>query len=111
MSSDVATQPKKYERSTAGLRDALFGEMEDLASGTSAPHEALAFSKLAAQIISSVELDLRHAEIEVRAQERELRHRELALQERELLDCDMPIGDGSTQPDDSGLRMLLEVQS
>ena len=73
-----------YERSTAGLRDALFGEMEDLKSGAAAPHEALAFSKLAAQIISSVELDLRHLEIDLRQEDHKIRARELTLREREV---------------------------
>lgn len=58
MSSKPRAQ-KKYDRTSAGLRDALFDELEDLFNGVSTANEAIAFSKLAGNIIASGELDLK----------------------------------------------------
>lgn len=46
------------ERTTAGLREALFCEMEDLRAGVATPHEAFAFAKLAENVIASFAADL-----------------------------------------------------
>lgn len=91
-----------FERSTAGLRDALFSEMEDLKSGASAPHEALAFSKLASQIISSVELDLRYAELEARKEDRMLHEKE-QIRAHELALLAAPELDQQENPDDCNI--------
>lgn len=76
---------KSYERSTTGLRDALFDEMEDLRVGASHPQEALAFSRLAEQVIASADLDLRREATEDRRAERQLREQELLERQRMLL--------------------------
>jgi hypothetical protein len=78
-------QHNKFERSTSGLRDALFSEMEDLRAGYSDPNEAMAFSRLAEQVIATVNLDFRHAELEDRRHEYIVREREAAIEERKQL--------------------------
>lgn len=50
----------KTVRSTKGLRDALFDEMDALREGKSTPHIAGAMSKLAVQIINSVRLEIEY---------------------------------------------------
>lgn len=47
-------------RSTKGLRDALFDEMDSLRDGKTTPHIASAMSKLAVQIINSVRLEIEY---------------------------------------------------
>lgn len=65
MSSNEPEKPlKKYEHTTAGLVDALFEEMEDLKNGVCAPHEAVAFSKLATNVIGAMGLQLRRELLE-----------------------------------------------
>jgi hypothetical protein len=49
---------KTFERSTAGLRDALMCEMEDVRAGVATPAEAQAFALLARTIISSMEAEI-----------------------------------------------------
>ncbi len=56
-SSDKPT-PKPVERDGKGMRDALFDEMDSLRSGRGNPARALAMAKLAAQISTSVRLEL-----------------------------------------------------
>lgn len=51
---------KNVVRSTKGLRDALFDEMDALRHGRSNPHVASAQAKLAVQIINSVRLDIEY---------------------------------------------------
>ena len=47
-----------FERSTAGLRDALMCEMEDIRAGVATPAEAQAFAVLARTIIASMEAEI-----------------------------------------------------
>ena len=49
---------KTFERSTAGLRDALMCEMEDIRAGVATPAEAQAFAVLARTIIASMEAEI-----------------------------------------------------
>jgi hypothetical protein len=68
---------KTFDRTTAGLRDALMSEMEDIRAGIATPDEAHAFAELAARVIGSLEADLmeqrRRDAIEEREKEREER--------------------------------------
>jgi competence transcription factor ComK len=50
------------ERTTNGLRAALFEELESLRAGRSTPHKAVAVAALAAQIVRSAALDIRYQE-------------------------------------------------
>ena len=83
MSSTQSSKPaKRYSRNVAGLRDALFDEIEDLREGHSQPHEAIAFAKLADQVIRTIETDQRRVALHMaHKQERE---RIAALKPREL---------------------------
>lgn len=80
---------KTFERSTAGLRDALMCEMEDIRAGVATPAEAQAFAVLARTIIASMEAEIAEKRrIDAKEErERERQDRELTrLQyERELL--------------------------
>lgn len=49
---------KTFERSTAGLRDALMCEMEDIRAGVATPAEAQAFAVLARAVIASMEAEI-----------------------------------------------------
>jgi hypothetical protein len=49
---------KKIARTSLGLRDALFDELDSLRSGESNPQRASAMSKLAVQIINSVKMEV-----------------------------------------------------
>lgn len=51
----------KVTRSTLGLRSVLFDELDHLRSGESAPQRANAISKVAAQIINTVNTELNFA--------------------------------------------------
>jgi hypothetical protein len=62
----TAKAPAPVMRSSAGLRDALFDEMDALRNGNSNPTRANAVAKLAGSIVETV-----HMEMEV---ERHLRH-------------------------------------
>jgi len=55
----ATTEPIKFERTTAGLRDALMAEMEDVREGIAGPAEAMAFAALAGRIIESLAADAR----------------------------------------------------
>lgn len=52
--------PTKTVRSTKGLRDALFDEMDALREGKTTPHISSAMAKLAVQIINSVRLEIEY---------------------------------------------------
>jgi len=51
------------ERTTFGLRDALFDEMDALRRGTSTPQRASAVSKLAVQIINSANMEIEYQKL------------------------------------------------
>ena len=61
---------KKLTRTTQGLRDILFDEIEELRSGEGDPTKSMAVANLAKQIINvaKVELDF-HRQIALQAQE------------------------------------------
>ena len=50
--------PNKIVRTSAGLRDVLFAEMEALRAGTSTPKQAMAIAKLASTIVESVKMEM-----------------------------------------------------
>lgn len=52
------TEPAKIVRTAAGLRDALFDELDALRGNKSTPQKAQAVSKLAYQIINSVKMEM-----------------------------------------------------
>lgn len=58
MPKNVAEERETVVRSSAGLRDALFDELDDLRSGKTNPTKANAVSKLAGSIIQTVEMEL-----------------------------------------------------
>lgn len=49
----------KTQRTSAGLRDALFDELDSLRSNQSDPKRAMAVAKLAQQIVNTVDIELR----------------------------------------------------
>lgn len=51
-------KPKKMIRTSAGLRDVLFDELDSIRDGTSNPQRAQAVSKLACQVINSVKMEI-----------------------------------------------------
>jgi len=57
------TQPTIMERTTAGLREVLFTELDNLRNGVIDVARAHATAKLAQQIVNSVHLDLSAARI------------------------------------------------
>lgn len=50
----------KIERSTDGLRIALFEELDKLRSGTTTPQKASALARLAAGVVAATKLDLEY---------------------------------------------------
>ena len=54
----TTTLPTQTVRTSAGLRDALFDELDGLRSGTSNPAKANAVAKLAGQVIDTVKMEL-----------------------------------------------------
>ena len=70
---------KTYARTLEGLRDSLFDELEDLRQGVSAPHEAIAFSNLARQIVNTADIEIRRSELMIKARALRLREKELGL--------------------------------
>ena len=60
MTIKPSTNLPKTVRSTKGLRDALFDEMDALREGKTTPHISSAMSKLAVQIINSVRLEIEY---------------------------------------------------
>ena len=89
---------KTFERSTAGLRDALMSEMEDMRAGIATPAEATAFALLAKTVVSSLEAEIteklrldakdeREARRKEREYDRQMAEREvLALEYKRSLD-------------------------
>ena len=49
---------KKIQRTSSGLREALFDELDALRAGTSDPTKVAAVANIARQIINSVRIDL-----------------------------------------------------
>lgn len=74
---------KVYERSPAGLRDALFDQMEDLRDGISSADEAIAFAQLSNQVLKTAEAEHRQKAIELQERQTELEERQTALAEAE----------------------------
>lgn len=54
----VQPMPTATVRTSAGLRDALFDELDGLRHGTSNPAKANAVAKLAGQVIDTVKMEL-----------------------------------------------------
>ncbi len=51
-------KPNKVQRTSLGLRDTLFDEIDALRNGESTPQRAAALSKLAVQIINTVTMEI-----------------------------------------------------
>ena len=58
MTTQTTTEISKTVRTSAGLRDALFDELDSLKNGVSNPAKANAVAKVADQIISTVKMEL-----------------------------------------------------
>lgn len=56
--SEAATPMTQTVRTSAGLRDALFDELDNLKNGTSNPAKANAIAKLSDQVIATVKMEL-----------------------------------------------------
>ncbi len=56
--SNVETTPGQMVRTSAGLRDALFDELDGLRLGTSNPARANAVAKLAGQVVDTVRMEI-----------------------------------------------------
>lgn len=54
----MTNKVKKTERTSLGLRDTLFDELDALRDGSSTPQRAGAIAKLAVQIVNTVNLEL-----------------------------------------------------
>lgn len=54
----MTTTFQKTDRTTAGLRDALFDALDDLNSGKRSPTDILAVCRVAAEIINSVGIEI-----------------------------------------------------
>ena len=52
------TKPSPVTRSSAGLRDAIFDEIDAMRAGTSNPGRANAVAKLAATVVETVRLEI-----------------------------------------------------
>lgn len=52
------TTPKKVSRSSAGLRDAIFDEIDAIRNGNSNPTRANAVAKLASGIVETVRMEI-----------------------------------------------------
>lgn len=50
--------PKKVMRTSAGLRDALFDELDSLRDGTSNPTKANAVAKIAGTVVELVQMEM-----------------------------------------------------
>ena len=79
----IPPQRRKFERTTAGLRDALFCELEDIRDGVSDPMQTAHYARVAEAIVVTVELDFRKEELELRKREADDRRRMIMLRERE----------------------------
>lgn len=56
--NSVSQQEPAVVRTSAGLRDALFDELDSLRAGTTNPAKANAVAKLADQVIATVKMEL-----------------------------------------------------
>lgn len=56
----MATAPKRIDRSSRGLRDALFDELDALRAGKSNHQRATAVAKLASQVIDSAKMEIEY---------------------------------------------------
>ena len=56
--ADGGTTSTRIKRTSAGLRDVLFDELDALRSGNSNPQRAQAIAKLACQIVNSVKMEI-----------------------------------------------------
>jgi hypothetical protein len=61
---------KKTKRTTHGLRDILFDELEELRTGDGDPTKATAVANLARQIIGVANLEMRFHEMQIKAAEK-----------------------------------------
>lgn len=59
----MSVEPKKIERTSAGLRDALFATMEQLRSGDIEAGDAKAMAIVAREIVHTVELEMAVAKL------------------------------------------------
>lgn len=53
----------KTERTSHGLRDVLFNEIDALVNGESTPHRAIAVSKLATQIVNCANMEVEYQKL------------------------------------------------
>jgi len=60
MEHEKTAAARPVDRTSLGLRNALFDEMDALRAGTSTPQRACAIAKLAVQIIGSVQMDIEY---------------------------------------------------
>lgn len=58
MKATTQTMPAKVNRSSAGLRDAIFDEIDAIRDGTGNPTRANAVAKLAATVVETVRMEL-----------------------------------------------------
>lgn len=58
MKPEVQTAPAPIARTSAGLRDAIFDEIDAVRSGTSNPTRANAVAKLATGIVETVRMEI-----------------------------------------------------
>lgn len=54
----MTVKTKKADRTTKGLRDILFNEIEELQTGAGDPQKAMAVANLARQIVSTAKIEL-----------------------------------------------------
>lgn len=60
MTTEISPYTNPVERTSLGLRNALFDEIDALRRGESNPQKAGAVAKLAVQIIGSVQMDIEY---------------------------------------------------
>lgn len=70
----------QFERTSAGLRDALMAEMEDIRAGVATPAEAQAFALLARTVIASLEADISESLRLDAKEEREAKRRDREIE-------------------------------
>lgn len=58
MTAKNTTAPNPITRNSAGLRDALFDEIDSIRKGTSTPLRANAVAKLASSIVETVRMEM-----------------------------------------------------
>lgn len=55
---EASNSPKPVERTSAGLRDAIFDEIDAIRDGTSNPTRANSVAKLAAGVVDTVRMEM-----------------------------------------------------